>query len=375
MLLRTATHMKFAAAETIRSAPANNMPAVVPMCPLAGIGFRARAGAISMGWHAKRRGNPVGMLDHQYAEPLPKRSTALIPQLTERCGRRALRSLWSFTDHRAIAHTAGTNTACPRSNVTRSRAQRSVLLGKVHPRRNCPAFALLGISYMEAVREDRSSVSAILCRLPGLLDKGESIRAESGAMVSMDAAITIETKATGGLLKSLSRSFLGGESFFQNTFTATADGEVLFAPSLPGDINVMQLSGRVPVGPIRELSREFDHDHRRQQMGWLPHLLRRRGALHAQVLRRRGTLITSSFGAIHKVSLEAGRRYTIDTGHIVALDSHMPYGVRKVGSWKSTIFGGEGLVVDFTGPGDVYLQTRSPEAFLGWLIPHVPRQS
>jgi uncharacterized protein (AIM24 family) len=75
------------------------------------------------------------------------------------------------------------------------------------------------------------------------------------------------------------------------------------------------------------------------------------------------------------VSLAPGRRYTIDTGHIVAFDSHMPYAVRKVGSWKSTIFGGEGLVVDFTGPGDVYLQTRSPEAFLGWLIPNIPRNS
>ena len=88
-----------------------------------------------------------------------------------------------------------------------------------------------------------------------------------------------------------------------------------------------------------------------------------------------GLLITSSFGAIHKVSLVAGRRYTIDTGHIVAFDARMAYGVRKVGSWKSTIFGGEGLVVDFTGPGDVYLQTRSAESFLSWLIPNLPNRN
>lgn len=88
-----------------------------------------------------------------------------------------------------------------------------------------------------------------------------------------------------------------------------------------------------------------------------------------------GTLITSSFGAIHKISLAAGRRYTIDTGHIVAFESHIPFSIRKVGSWKSTIFGGEGFVVDFTGPGDVYLQTRSPESFLGRIIPQIPRNS
>src|SRR5215218_1938367 len=80
-----------------------------------------------------------------------------------------------------------------------------------------------------------------ICRVR--LNQGETIRAESGAMVGMDAAITIQTQATGGFLKSISRSFLGGESFFQNTFTAEADGQILFAPSLPGDIMVMELTG------------------------------------------------------------------------------------------------------------------------------------
>ncbi len=52
-----------------------------------------------------------------------------------------------------------------------------------------------------------------LCRIA--LSPGEAVRAESGAMVSMDGGVRVETKATGGMLKSLSRSLLGGESFFQ----------------------------------------------------------------------------------------------------------------------------------------------------------------
>ena len=39
---------------------------------------------------------------------------------------------------------------------------------------------------------------------------------------------------------------------------------------------------------------------------------------------------------------------------------------------ESTVLGGEGLVVVLTGPGRIYLQTRSPEDFLGWLIPKLP---
>ncbi|MGB5167936.1 MAG: AIM24 family protein, partial [Acidimicrobiia bacterium] len=43
--------------------------------------------------------------------------------------------------------------------------------------------------------------------------------------------------------------------------------------------------------------------------------------------------------------------------------------------WKSTIFGGEGLVVDLTGPGKATLQTRSEDAFLSWLLPKLPSQN
>lgn len=211
-----------------------------------------------------------------------------------------------------------------------------------------------------------------VCRVR--LNKGESIRAESGAMVSMDAAITIQTQATGGFLKSLSRSLLGGESFFQNTFTAEADGEIIFAPSLPGDVMVMELAGRdmiVQSGSYLASSTSITVD---SKWGGARTFFGGEGLFMLRCSGS-GTLITSSFGAIHKVTLEPGRRYTIDTGHIVAFDAHMSYGVRKVGSWKSTIFGGEGLVVDFSGPGDVYLQTRSPEGFLGWLIPNLPKQN
>jgi uncharacterized protein (AIM24 family) len=29
---------------------------------------------------------------------------------------------------------------------------------------------------------------------------------------------------------------------------------------------------------------------------------------------------------------------------------------------------GEGLVCRFTGPGDIYIQTRNPEALSGWIV-------
>ena len=74
------------------------------------------------------------------------------------------------------------------------------------------------------------------------LAANEEIRAESGAMVSMGEGISIETKMQGGFFKALGRSVLGGESFFMNTFKASANGgEINFAPPLPGDMAAVNL--------------------------------------------------------------------------------------------------------------------------------------
>lgn len=73
--------------------------------------------------------------------------------------------------------------------------------------------------------------------------QGESIAAEAGAMVSMSAGIEMETTARGGVFGALKRSVLGGESFFINTFRANQPGEATFAPTLPGDLCAIELTG------------------------------------------------------------------------------------------------------------------------------------
>ncbi len=204
------------------------------------------------------------------------------------------------------------------------------------------------------------------------MDSGEQIRVESGAMVA-SANVSVETQATGGFMKSLKRSLLGGESFFQNTYTAESNNsQLILAPALPGDVMVRELHQEdliVQSGSYIASSMSIDVE---TNWGGAKTFFGGEGLFMLRCSGS-GTLITSSYGAIHKTPLDAGQRYTIDTGHIVAFDSHMHYEIQKFGGWKSTILGGEGLVVVFTGPGDIYLQTRSPEAFLGWLIPQLPR--
>jgi len=205
------------------------------------------------------------------------------------------------------------------------------------------------------------------------LGSNERIIVESGSMVAMSPDIQIETSMKGGLLKSLARSVFGGESFFINTYQAgMGGGELALAPTLPGDVFILELSNEsylVQSGSFLASSEGIETD---TKWGGAKTFFGGEGLIMLRCLGS-GTLILSSYGAIHELSLQSGESYTIDTGHLVAFSEQMGFKVRGVGGLKETILGGEGLVVDLTGPGKVLMQTRSVGAFLNWLIPRLPK--
>ena len=207
------------------------------------------------------------------------------------------------------------------------------------------------------------------------LDSQEPIRVEAGAMVSMSEGIQLETKAAGGILSSLKRSLLGGESFFMNEYQAPAQGGVItLAPALPGDMVLMEQDGEgqlmVQSGSFVASSMGIAVD---TSWGGAKTFFASEG-LFLLRCSGAGQLLLSSYGAIHEIMLAAGERHTVDTGHLVAFDKALGFTVRAVGGLKSTLFSGEGLVVDLTGPGRVLMQTRSTDAFLTWLVPQVQRR-
>ena len=203
------------------------------------------------------------------------------------------------------------------------------------------------------------------------LATGESIAAEAGAMVSHSPGIDVATESSGGILGSLKRSVLGGESFFMNTFTASEAGHVTLAPPLPGDIIGHELDGDtlfVQSGSYLAAAADIDID---TEFGGGRTFFGGEG-LFLLRLEGRGQSYLSSYGAIETVDLDAGEEYVVDTGHIVAFEGSTNFDVQRVGGLKSTLFSGEGLVCRFTGPGRVWLQSRSQDAFLAWLIPKLP---
>ena len=206
------------------------------------------------------------------------------------------------------------------------------------------------------------------------LDAGEALRAEAGAMIAMTSNIGMETKAQGGILGGLKRSMLGGESFFINTYTAQGGpGEVTVGPSLPGDIVHLALAGQtvfVQSGSYLACGTGIEVD---TSWGGAKTFFSSEG-LFLLRCSGNGDLIVSSYGAIKQFDLVAGQTYKLDTGHMVAFSEGTGYEVLKVGGWKSTLLSGEGLVVNLTGPGRVWMQTRSPSSFISWIVPQLPTQ-
>ena len=206
------------------------------------------------------------------------------------------------------------------------------------------------------------------------LAAGEPVRVEAGAMMAMSAGVTLESKAEGGIMKSLKRAALGGESFFISTYTAPAQGGFVdVAARLPGDVSLLQVApGRamfISKGSwlANEASVTID-----TQWGGFKNMFGGEGGF---ILRAegQGKVVFACYGALEVWDLAPGQTLTVDTGHMVAYEDTVQMSIRKAtGGLVQTFKSGEGLVFDFAGPGKVWTQTRNPAELQSWILSFVP---
>jgi uncharacterized protein (TIGR00266 family) len=204
------------------------------------------------------------------------------------------------------------------------------------------------------------------------LQPGESVVAESGAMVGMSTNVQMQTQS-GGFMKGLKRLF-GGESFFRNTFTASGNqGEVLFATPLCGDMAVLeaghkqwniQNSAYIASSPSVDV---------KTKSGGVKGFFSGAGLFTLET-QGQGQVVIGAFGALEQVQVDGSM--VIDTGHLAAWESTLQYRVGKSGSgWIASWLSGEGLVCHFEGTGTVYLQSRNAAEYgstIGGMLP--PRE-
>jgi len=201
------------------------------------------------------------------------------------------------------------------------------------------------------------------------LDQGETITAESGAMTYMDPTIEAHTrKREKSLFGSLGLSIIGGQSFWVNDYTATAGtAEAAFVSAPVGDIETLEVKpdkGYIIQKSAYIASTEtVDLDVKWE--GFTKGLFGQ--GLFMLKATGNGLLFINTFGAIDTHTLKPGQTMIVDNFHLVGFSDTCSYKVTKFGGLKETLLGGEGLVTQITGPGEVYIQTKNLREFVDWL--------
>lgn len=156
------------------------------------------------------------------------------------------------------------------------------------------------------------------------------------------------------------KNLLGGENFFTAEFRAKADGQTLvLAPESYGDIVVLDLSQEdgyyltrgsylANVGPTNV----------HIKYGGLKGLMSKKGLflMHATGT---GHVFCQSYGAVVHRYLGEGETLYVDNRFMIAFSDSVTYKlVKATDSLSDSLMSGEGLVNRYTGPGNLYYQTR-----------------
>lgn len=165
------------------------------------------------------------------------------------------------------------------------------------------------------------------CTLDAVLDAGEELVVQPGAMIAMDTGFDLITSAGGALTPSrgrggVMRSMLAGESLFRVVYKARRDGMRLsLAPSHPGDIVALELAegeemmlargAWLASAPSVQIDVQFGG-----VKGWM-----NRTGLFLMRARGPGPVFCTCYGAAVRQTLAEGERFLVDNRTIVAFSA------------------------------------------------------
>ena len=201
------------------------------------------------------------------------------------------------------------------------------------------------------------------------LNQDESIIAESGALTYMDPNIEARTrKRERSLLGSLGLKLIGGQSFWVNEYTAkNGSGKIGLVSAPVGDIEKLEIKPSrgfiIQKSAYIASSKDVELDVKWE--GFTKGLFGQ--GLFMLKAKGNGSLFINTFGAIDTHVLDSGQKLIVDNFHLVGFSESCTYKVKKFGGLKETLLGGEGLVTEITGPGEVFIQTKNLREFVEWL--------
>ncbi|MBZ5577165.1 MAG: TIGR00266 family protein [Acidobacteriia bacterium] len=208
------------------------------------------------------------------------------------------------------------------------------------------------------------------------LKPGQEVYAEAGKMVYKTANVQWESRMSGATLSEklmgALRRTVTGESLMFTYFRADGAGEIGFAGSYPGRIQVFELKPGQTILAQRDAfllaqpSVQFNVAFvKRLGAG----LLGGEGFI-LEKFTGPGAVFIHAGGDFVEFDLASGQTLQVDTGCIVAFDESVEYDIQFVGGIKMALFGGEGLfLATLTGPGHVVIQSLTLEKLRRELSP------
>lgn len=207
-----------------------------------------------------------------------------------------------------------------------------------------------------------------------VLEPGETMITEKGAMSWMSPNMKMETSSNGGIGKMFGRAF-SGEHMFQNRYTAIgSNGTIAFASCFPGSIKafniapgqeiIAQKSAFLASTVDVELSVFFQKRFSSGLFGGEGFIM--------QQLSGYGIAFLEFDGYIKEYELGPGQQIIIDTGYLAAMSATCQIDIKTVPGIKNIMFGGEGLFnTVVTGPGHIWLQSMPIAQMAGAISPFI----
>ena len=203
------------------------------------------------------------------------------------------------------------------------------------------------------------------------LEPEERVVTESGAMVWMSDNMRIATSTRGGVMSGLKRSFLSGESFFQNTYEAQGGAGLLgLAPGQPGDIVAHEMDGGelfLEKNAYLASSTDIETGSNFQGLAGLFN-----EGLFVLTVNGTGTLFFNAYGDIQEIEVDG--EYTVDNGHAVAWEPSLDYHLTRSRRIRSFLFSDQ-ILMRFEGQGKLWVQSRNPRSLADWVYPFRPVES
>lgn len=217
---------------------------------------------------------------------------------------------------------------------------------------------------MQAEIHDRPAFANIRVHL----EPGEEIVAEADAMASMSASIDMKTQWSGGFLNGVMKRIFGSESMFVNTFSTKSGGDIVLTQPFPGDIQCLELNGNTMfLQPGAFIACEPGV---KLGLGWAGFrmFIAREGLFRLKVSGT-GRIWFGAYGGIFQREIEGD--FIVDSGHLVAYEPTIGIQIGMAGGLFSSFFSGEGLITRVSGPGRIYMQSRSFDGLAAWTNSHL----